>query len=312
MIARFTRLVAMGVSMVFLSPIGCNPTPSSLPPTPAQVASEEARSANEALTNLAAISWMDFVDLAGTNDQRSIAAARAQFMDADEHGFRYLLDRLPQPKVDSAEQLLGLQLLEEMAPAIQDPELRTSVVEVLLDLRDRASSKEIRNRFTQHLTVMLDLAIESSPSNPDLRYFRGDERLTRGEHDLAMEDLSMAIELRPNFANAFYLRGLTQRARGNNREAIADYSEALDFEPDYPDVLVARAASYVSLSEPDKAILDLTAAIQSKPDWAHAYTLRAQAYQAIKEEEKASADLTTADHLRAGKQQDSPPLEANQ
>ncbi len=303
MMRHIVRLAAASQSVVLLSLLGCNRAPSSVPPTPAQVANEEARSANEALNKLAIIKWQDFVASADTGDLAAISAARAEFLDTSERGFKYLLDRLEQPTTDPAEQLLGLQVLEEMAPTISQPELRTSAVEVLLDSRDRASSKELRDQISQHLAVMLDLAIEADPKNADLFYFRGDERSNRGEHDLAINDLTAAVDLRPTFANAFYVRGLTQRAKGNDSEAIADYTAALGVTPDYPDILVSRAVSYLSLSEPNKAIDDLTAAIRSKPELVHAYQLRAKAYQAISEIEKASADLTKADQLRADKQQ---------
>jgi len=277
---------------------GCSPVERIPPPTPEEVARENARSAVEGLANLSRLEWDDMVATSTSGDPGTARASREAFSKSGVWGVRHLVSLLSNTAPEHTEAILALGMLDDMLPMVEDADARLAAVESLLDLRDKASTPEGTARCTASLRTALDLAIAMSPETPELLLYRGDELLSQKQYEPAVEDLTKAIGLRPGFKNAFYFRGLAHRAMGDDRQAILDYSSVLEIDADYADVMVARAVSHLALRAPEKAVEDLTAALARKPDWAHVYEFRARAYDALGDEKKAQVDRDAATSLQ--------------
>lgn len=298
MACLFGALIGLLLSAAMIGS-GCSRVDVFPPPTPEEVARENARSAVEGLANLMRLRWADVVEASGSGDLSEALNAREDFAKSGAQGIQLLVSQVANAAPDDAETVIALEMLDYMLPAVEDVEARRAAVECLLNLRDRTSLPEGRDRCTASLRTALDLAIAVNPEDPDVLMYRGDELLSRQEYALAIVDFTKAIDLRPAFANAIYLRGLAHHGRGDDQQAIVDYSSVLEIKADYADVMVSRAVSHLALRAPEKAVEDLAAALAREPGWVHVYELRAKAYETLGEENKAQADRDAATVLGA-------------
>jgi len=290
-----------------MSIAGCSRGERIAPPTPEEVARENARSAAEALDNLKVLEgldnptrlqWDDVVATSASGDSGTARAAREVYAKSGVEGVQHLLSLLSNATPDQTETILALGMLDDMLPTVEDGGARFAAVESLLDLRDKATTPEAVDRCTASLRQALELAITMSPENPELLMYRGDELLSQKQYEPAIAVLTKAIRLRPALKNAFYFRGLAHHGMGDDSQAILDYSSVLELDATYADVMVARAVSHLALREPEKAVEDLTAALARKPDWAYVYEYRAKVYEALGDEKKAQADRDAATSLQ--------------
>lgn len=296
----YSHLIRTTAAVATLALAGCGDARAKTePPTAAEVAAEESRADKQGLESLAKLQWSSLSAAATSDDPSSFNEERLSYLSTGAEGFEYLLKLLKDPELPSNEAVLALLVVEQMGPSIKSPELRIEAVSQILSMRDAASTDELRDACSTSLMTMLNLAIEASPEDSNLYFFRGDEQLSRKEYEKAISDLTRALEIRPQFSNANYLRGIAYRGIGDNERAIEEYSAALTIEPAYPDVLIMRADAYLEASQPEKAVSDITAAIQLDGKMPHAYEVRARAYHALGREEESKSDLERAKGMRA-------------
>ncbi len=62
-------------------------------------------------------------------------------------------------------------------------------------------------------------------------YDRGVARLEKGEHDVAISDLTKAIKMRPRFALAHFYRGRAYHRKGEHDKALPDLNKAIELDP---------------------------------------------------------------------------------
>lgn len=78
-----------------------------------------------------------------------------------------------------------------------------------------------------------DLAVNTSPMNPEVHLARGHFFVEKAEYDRAIKDYSNAIELAPSNAAAYYSRGIAFYELSDYENAISDYTKAIEFDPNY-------------------------------------------------------------------------------
>jgi tetratricopeptide (TPR) repeat protein len=101
--------------------------------------------------------------------------------------------------------------------------------------------------------------------------YRGEVRLTKGEHDKAIADFNEAIRLDRDYAYAYDRRGIVWQDMGEYDEAIIDYSEALRIYPRYPPAYCGRGHAWAKKGDYDKAASDYNRALAVDPKYAPAY-----------------------------------------
>jgi tetratricopeptide (TPR) repeat protein len=74
-------------------------------------------------------------------------------------------------------------------------------------------------------------AIEITPRNADLFYYRGLARRANREIDMAIADYTHTIELNPRHAAAYDSRSKAFEARGEFERASADHKKAVEIGP---------------------------------------------------------------------------------
>lgn len=114
---------------------------------------------------------------------------------------------------------------------------------------------------------------------------------SRGDQDLAVDDLDMAIGLDRGYARAYAIRATAYNAKGNWDRGIVDLTKAIELNPGDAQSYSNRAAAYMVKGKTDLAIADTTRAIALNPRLAPAYDNRAVAY-----EKKGWTDLAIADY----------------
>lgn len=123
---------------------------------------------------------------------------------------------------------------------------------------------------------------------------QGIEKVIRGDHQGAVEDLSRAIQLNPNDAEAYYKRGNINYDQGNFEAAIEDYTTAVRLNENMPDVFFNRGLAYSEVQDYPSAIDDYNQTIRLNSNDSEAYYKRGKAYFEIKDYRKAIEDYTEA------------------
>jgi tetratricopeptide (TPR) repeat protein len=77
--------------------------------------------------------------------------------------------------------------------------------------------------------------LKLDPKRVDAQFSRGAARLSAGQYEGAVEDLSRAIEHGATDGTAFYLRSLAYQELGQSSRSRADMLEALRRDPDLAD-----------------------------------------------------------------------------
>jgi tetratricopeptide (TPR) repeat protein len=106
--------------------------------------------------------------------------------------------------------------------------------------------------------AMLDNAIESDPSSPNLYYARGLLNNIHKRYSKSVPDFDKAFSLNPNY-NTFGLhlnRGIAFYNLEEYMNAITDFDEALELDPKNPTVYHSRGLAYYDFGNYDEAIED--------------------------------------------------------
>ena len=139
----------------------------------------------------------------------------------------------------------------------------------------------------------LDAALASDPKWVPLWRGRGALKITRGDLEGAIADLSTALELGGADSTTLGLRGLAWFQKGKLELAIADTTTALALDPLAALALEVRAAARLDTGDSTRAIEDATRLIgRGGTPWA--FTTRARAECVTKDWKAAIEDSTRA------------------
>src|SRR5215475_380041 len=116
---------------------------------------------------------------------------------------------------------------------------------------------------------------QTSRANSAASYiYRGNDRLTKGELDLAIDDYNLAIAFDPRSAMAFINRDRIWELKGDLDRALADYSRAIDLDHECDKAFYNRGNNRFAKREMKSAIADFTRAIEINPRHAAEYNNR--------------------------------------
>ncbi len=145
-------------------------------------------------------------------------------------------------------------------------------------------------------------AIEETPDDADLFYYRGVSYFFLQCEKEAFIDWQKAIALNPNHTQVYCYQALADSRLGYLDKAIEGYSKALEINPEYIPAYYQRALLYQKLSNYAKAINDYTHIIElEKPSLRKypgklelAYLNRANSYLALQKYDEAILDYSNS------------------
>jgi tetratricopeptide (TPR) repeat protein len=144
----------------------------------------------------------------------------------------------------------------------------------------------------------LEVGLTNTADLTRLYYNRGLAYQSKGEENLALQDVNRALEYDPYYAEAYYNRAIIRTARGDYRGAVEDYTRSLRLKPGNVKALNNRGVVYKMLGEYERALRDLDGAIQLQPTYADAYFNRGGIWNHQQKADSAIADFTMAIRLR--------------
>ena len=125
-------------------------------------------------------------------------------------------------------------------------------------------------------------------------FYRGNIRMSLGDHQGAARDYNQAIEVDGSAALAFVQRGQAENALGKSGNAIKSYSQAIRLEPNLAAAYLNRCLTKSNLNDQPGAISDCTEATGINPNLLTAYQNRGLAYHRAGNYKQAIADLNVA------------------
>ena len=150
------------------------------------------------------------------------------------------------------------------------------------------------------MTLFLGAAFISGCTTPsdrkaeaDVAMKQGIDKLNKGDHLGAVEDLTLAITIRPT-AEAYYHRSNARQELNNYKGAIDDLTEVINTTPDKTWSYVNRGIAKGKLGDDQGAIDDYTSAIALNPQFAQALLNRGNAHIQLDHFEQAVQDYDKA------------------
>lgn len=101
-----------------------------------------------------------------------------------------------------------------------------------------------------------------SRTNVEDFFYRGVDKVERGNYQGAMVNFDQALRLKPNFAEAYYNRGLARSHLRNLQGAIADHNQVIRINPSLAEAHGNRGLIRYRLGNQRGAIADLQKAAQ--------------------------------------------------
>ena len=130
-------------------------------------------------------------------------------------------------------------------------------------LRELARSKE--QKAADEAKRFLDKLKPMAEKKAAAYYQTGNQLLTKGDNDGAIENLNQAILLNSNLVLAFNDRGLAYFNKGEIDRAIQDYDQALKLNSNFAMAFHNRGKTYMSKGQNDRALQDLDQAMKLGP-----------------------------------------------
>ena len=135
-------------------------------------------------------------------------------------------------------------LIEELS----DPEEATAYLEVS---REEYQKDGDAVAFLLALQNIAEAQAENDELVSQVYLLSGEVHLSRGEHDLAIEDYGTVIQLTntvietdPNNAEAYIRRGIAYHHKGESGFAIENFTKAIELDPNIHQLYLARGITY--------------------------------------------------------------------
>ncbi|MGF1581225.1 MAG: protein kinase [Gemmataceae bacterium] len=126
-----------------------------------------------------------------------------------------------------------------------------------------ATTETQQGRYTEAV-VLLDKALELSPTNYWARMQRGICHLELKQHPLAIADFGGCIGLWPKFAWGYFNLGYSLDRSGHSQQAVAEYTKALALDPDFATASMNRGTVYLELQQYSKAVQDFEKVVEMR------------------------------------------------
>ncbi len=126
---------------------------------------------------------------------------------------------------------------------------------------------------------------------------RGNYRLSVGNRDGAMADLSHSLRLNPQFFEGYNNRGMLYLRKRDYRRAHADFNRAIEINDQYFKAFLNRGVVYMTQGRYPQALADLNRALQLAPEFPQAFHARGVLYRRMKQFDAAIRDLSAAINL---------------
>jgi len=137
-----------------------------------------------------------------------------------------------------------------------------------------------------------------TPQNNADAYFKsGNDKATKSQWDLAIQDYNKAIELDPQYAEAYLARGNINIAKKQYDPALQDLGKAIELDPGNKLAYVLRGAVYQLKNQYKQAIQEYTKVIELDPNDAQYYYIRGLSYNVVGNRKLAEADFSKAREL---------------
>jgi tetratricopeptide (TPR) repeat protein len=152
------------------------------------------------------------------------------------------------PRDLSQEQVEGLRVLSHQI--IAQFEMRRNVIMTSRAVMQRMQDAAQMRRQQQFI---------------DSFYYRGMDKMRRGDFQGAIADLNQFLQLNPNGSKAYYSRGMARRELGDNVGAMADFDIYLRIHPNDAEAYYHRGLLRFELGDNHGAMADYTQAIKLNP-----------------------------------------------
>jgi tetratricopeptide (TPR) repeat protein len=144
---------------------------------------------------------------------------------------------------------------------------------------------------------LLSLSITRMPHHARVRVDRGFERIGRGDHDGALEDLRAALAINPRIRGANENLAHALFAMGDPDAAIEVCDRILATQPSNVSLRILRGLARMKKGDADGAREDFDHAVATSPDTAQAWSNRGMVRASQGDEEGALADYAKAIEL---------------
>ena len=154
----------------------------------------------------------------------------------------------------------GAVLLKALADESKDPEIRTTLIELLVSRRRVAEAEALTREV-----------LAKNPNDARMLALMGFIRMTPAKpgdvpnYDQAIGFIEQALKLEPQNAPALYYRGMIRLGRGELAAAVSDLTAARNAAPNNPDIRSGLFDALRRRGQFDDAANELEAAVQTSP-----------------------------------------------
>lgn len=148
----------------------------------------------------------------------------------------------------------GIELLRKLVAERDDRQLRTQLVEVLVQVRRFDDAEEL---------VQGVLAKDANDAR--MLAMRGFIRMSQGRSKEALDALAAALKVDPNYAPALYYRGLLRLRTNDLAAAVDDLSRARDLSPTNVDMRLSLADALKRRGQLEESTKELEVALRASP-----------------------------------------------
>jgi len=141
--------------------------------------------------------------------------------------------RYASPMWNESETLLGANRDLDRADQLLVAAMQNGLADAVTFIVTRALTYQ-RNGHVERSLRLLDIAVESAPSDPELKMFRGRYRMDAQDCAGALADFRAAEQARPTNALTFASEAAAEMCLGDNTAARADIERSLQLDPNQP------------------------------------------------------------------------------
>jgi tetratricopeptide (TPR) repeat protein len=152
----------------------------------------------------------------------------------------------------------------------------------------------LRRRDFANALALIDQALASESSNPELYILRATVQCRAGKMALCLEDASRAVDVDKEYAPSYLYRGMVRIESNQAREALPDCELVVRLRPDQPLGYDCRGLAKLALRDFSQAIADFDEALRKDSKSALAHYYKGVAYTVQNRQDAAIASFTTA------------------